>query len=60
MVMGEPGRLLNTTAATAPAASALVTLVKNEQVPREIKAMVPLMEPAGNGLQPRGSPTSPA
>jgi len=60
MVMGGPGTLLKTTAATAPAASALVTLVKKEQVPREMRAMEPVMEPAGKGLQPSGSPTEPA
>src|SRR5271169_3826001 len=41
---------------TAPAFCALFTLFRKKQVPRSIKARSPASEPAGIGLQPRGSP----
>ncbi len=52
--------LLKTTMATAPAASALATLSAKKQSPREIKAIEPVIEPAGKAVHPSGSPTSPA
>ena len=50
----------NTTAPTAPAASACSTFSRNVHVPRRTRTILSVREPAGNGRQARGSPASPA
>ena len=57
---GSPGTLLYTTMNSAPAAAALSPFVSNRQSPRETSAIEPSIDPDGNGLQPSGSPASPA
>src|SRR5256885_4122696 len=47
-----PAALLYSTTPIAPAFSAFCTLIKNEQVPRRISAIIPLKLPACNAEQP--------
>jgi hypothetical protein len=48
---GAPGTLLTMISAAAPAASALNVFSEPAHVPRKARAVSPVREPAGNGLQ---------
>src|SRR6266478_7456603 len=51
IAVGSPATLLTTSTATAPASCALRILVENVQVPREMSAIFPVSDPAGNAAQ---------